>query len=459
MPPRLPVLLLAGLLPLAACGRYAPDRMASVATGFAAHQLCGGAFIAGLNPESFWAESAPPAMRLVDWAMWREVDQSRGLVRTSLAGLGARVAVHRGAAGCLVQASPSAAAPPTLPDLQPPLLPAIAPDLAPIAGTAALAATLDHAFAETDPEAPLQTRAVVVLHRGRLVAERYAPGYGVATRLLGWSMTKSVTNAMLGVLAQQGRVAMQAPIGLPAWAKDRRATLTPDHLLRMTSGLGFGNSLGAGLGDLVNPATQMLFADADMAASATVAPLEETPGTHWEYSNGNTQILSRLIRDTVGGDETAVLRFARTALFGPLGMQSAVLETDASGAPVGAAYMWATARDWARFGQLYAQDGVLAGQRLLPEGWVAYSAAPTPGGFVGYGAGFWTNQGESPGAKRRIEQGMPADAFMARGAFGQFVVVVPSRQLVVARLGYTFSPRAASASVARLVRDALAAVE
>jgi len=452
-----PALLLALLL--TGCGRYAPDRMASVATGFASHEMCGAAFIAGLEPRAYWAEAAPPPLRLVEWAMSHEVDRERRLVRSSLAGLGERVAVHRGPAGCLVLNGPAPPAPAALPPLPAPLLAEIAPSDSLVPGSAALAAALDQAFAEPDPEAPLQTRAVVVLHRGRVVAERYAPGYGVQTPLHGWSMTKSVTNALLGVLARQGRVAMQAPLPQPAWAGDGRAAITPDHLLRMTSGLSFGNSLGAGIGELVNPATQMLFSDADMAADAISAPLGARPGTQWEYSNGSTQILSRLVRDLAGGDEAAALRFAHAELFGPLGMASAVLETDGSGAPVGAAHLWSTARDWARFGQLCAQDGVVGGRRLLPEGWVAYSATPTEGSPVGYGAGFWTNQGDGAGARRRVEQGMPREAFMARGAFGQFVVVVPSRQLVVVRLGHSFSPRAASASMVRLVVQALAAVE
>ncbi len=453
-----PALLLA-LLPLAGCGTHAPDRMLSVATGFVSHEMCGAAFIAGLEPTAYWREAAPPALRAVEWAMTHEVDHARGLVRSRLAGLGERVALHRGAAGCLVLNGPAPPAPAALPPLPAPLLADIAPSDSPVPGSAALAAALDQAFAEPDPEAPRQTRAVVVLHRGQVVAERYAPGYGVRTRLHGWSMTKSVTNALLGVLARQGRVAMQAPLPQPAWAKDGRAAITPDHLLRMTSGLTFGNSLGAGIGDLVNPATQMLFSDVDMAADAIEAPLGAPPGTQWEYSNGSTQILSRLVRDLAGGDEASALRFARAELFGPLGMASAVLETDASGAPVGAAHMWATARDWARFGQLYVQDGVVGGRRLLPEGWVAYSGAPTEGARVGYGAGFWTNQSDSELARRRVEQGMPREAFMARGAFGQFVVVVPSRQLVVVRLGHTFSPRAATTNMVRLVVQALAAVE
>ena len=457
--PRFPLPLLAACLVLAGCGRFSPDRMASVATGFASHQLCGATFLAGLDPEAYWAEAAPPAMRLVDWAMTREVDRAKGEVRSSLAGLGERVALLRGPAGCLVLNGPAPPPPAPLPGFAPPLLPAIAGPEVVAAANPALAAALENSFAEPDPEAPVNTRAVVVLHRGRVVAERYAPGYGPETRMHGWSMTKSVTNALLGVLARQGRVAMQAPLPLAAGAGDARAGITPDHLLRMSSGLDFGNSLGAGFGDLVSPSSQMLFADTDMAASATDASPQHAPGTHWEYSNGNTQILSRLIRDLAGGDEAAVLRFARAELFGPLGMHSAVLETDASGAPVGSAYMWATARDWARFGQLYAQDGVVGGQRLLPEGWVAYSAHPLEAAPVGYGAGFWTNQGESPMAQRRVALGMPVEAFMARGAFGQFVVVVPSRQLVVARLGYSFSPRAATTTIAQLVAEAVAALE
>jgi CubicO group peptidase (beta-lactamase class C family) len=298
-----------------------------------------------------------------------------------------------------------------------------------------------------------------VLRDGLVLGERYAPGYGPETRLHGWSLTKSITNALLGRLVMQRRLDMRAPAGILEWRNDARAAITPEHLLRMTSGLGFGQSLEAGIADLWNPASQMQFAGHDMAAMAAAAPLVAAPGTRFVYQNGNTQLLSRLVRDLAGGDEAAVLRYAQAELFGPLGMAGAVLETDATGTPVGGSHAWAGARDWARFGVLFAQDGVVGGQRLLPEGWLAWSAAPTPGAeFIGYGAGFWTQRGEGGAAYRR-EQGLPEEALMARGAFGQYVIAVPSRRLVVVRLGFSYDPRARVESVARLVAEAMAALE
>jgi hypothetical protein len=170
-------------------------------------------------------------------------------------------------------------------------------------------------------------------------------------------------------------------------------------------------------------------------------------------------ILSRVIRDLAGGGEAAALGFLRETLFGPLGMRSAVMQTDVSGTPVGADSMWATPRDWARLGLLYARDGVIAGRRLLPEGWVDWSAAQTPGSEAfGYGAGMWTNRGGGPGATYRVAAGMPPDSFMARGAFGQYVLVLPSQDLVVARFGHSYDQRNRVESVARVAAMAVAAV-
>jgi CubicO group peptidase (beta-lactamase class C family) len=187
---------------------------------------------------------------------------------------------------------------------------------------------------------------------------------------------------------------------------------------------------------------------------------EKAPARHrtwWNYTNGNTLLLSKIIRDKTGGDAASVLAFARRELFDKLGMHHVTLEFDAVGTPIGSSHMLASPRDWARFGLLYLNDGVVGGERLLPRGWVDYSAAPTPGSEqYGYAAAFWTNRGDGEGQRYRIARGIPADAFFARGATGQYIIVVPSRRLVVARFGSAFTPRDDMDVVARLVADVIA---
>lgn len=378
----------------------------------------------------------------------------------SFAGLRSSRAVYRGPQGCLVLRGD-----PPPPAVQPPVTaaPALLP---PIAGPEvvepddpALRAALDRAFVER-PAPPLrQTKAVVVVRDGKIIAERYAPGYTMETPLPGWSATKSVTNALIGILVRQGKVAAQGPAPIAAWASpgDPRHAISIDNLLRMNSGLDCGQSLTASAGDAFDPSAHMVFGERDMAAFAASRPLKWTPGSHWTYTNCNTLLLSQILRDKTGGDAAGVTAFAHRELFDRLGMQHVTLELDAVGTPIGASHMFASARDWARFGLLYLDDGVVGGERLLPEGWVDYSATPTPGSEeFGYAAGFWTNRGPGGGARYRIARGMPADAFMARGAYGQYVVVVPSQRLVVARFGTALDRRNDMDGVARLVADLIA---
>jgi CubicO group peptidase (beta-lactamase class C family) len=239
---------------------------------------------------------------------------------------------------------------------------------------------------------------------------------------------------------------------------DPRHAITVDNLLRMNSGIAFGQSLYADVFTIFDPSAQMLFDTADEAAFAETAKLGAAPGTRWNYTNGNTMLLARMIRDAAGGDAASVLRFAHQELFDKLGMQHVTLEFDGAGTPIGSSLMWATARDWARFGQLYLDDGVVDGERILPEGWVDYSARLTPGSETfGYGAGFWTNRGTTGGAARRVGLGIPPDSFMARGIHGQYVVIVPSARLVVVRLGMAYDYYEDIDGVARLVAAAIAA--
>ena len=295
-----------------------------------------------------------------------------------------------------------------------------------------LASTLERAFTEPDSGRLQNTKAVVVLYQGTLVAERYAPGFTADTRMPGWSMAKSVTSALIGILAGEG-MSVEVPAPVAAWqgADDERKAITIDDLLRMRSGLSWNESYFT-----VSDVTRMLFMAENMSKVAVEQPLTEEPGTEWYYSSGTTNILSQLIRQTVA--EEGYLEFPYRKLFGPLGMRSAVWETDLSGTQVGSSYLLATARDWAKFGLLYLNDGVWKGQRILPKGWVTYTTTPVAQAPLRkYGAHFWLNIGEAGNPQNRLFPDVPADMFFAEGFDGQNVFIIPSQELVIVRLGVT----------------------
>jgi CubicO group peptidase (beta-lactamase class C family) len=434
-----------------------------VATGFIANVLCSETFVSGLDPARNFAETtaAMPGAGLISFALDYRVDRARRDVTVSLLGLGQSHAVYRGELGCFLDhgdATADIALPPN-DKLQAPLLPEIAGPSVVTAQSVALAAALDRAFAEPDAPPFKRTRAVVVMKDGRIIAERYADGIGIDTPLLGFSSTKSVISALTGILVRQGKLRLDQPAPVAAWQNpdDPRHAITVDQLLRHTAGLALGSSLQASLGAAFEPVNQMKFMETDMASFAEAARLETQPGSAWNYHDGNYLIASRLILDATGGRPADVLRFARAELFAPLGMRYVTLEFDGAGTPEGSSQMLASARDWARFGQLYLDDGVVGGKRILPQGWAKYSASPTPNAFVGYGAGFWTNLGDSFGAHYRIENGWPRDAFFAKGSIGQYVIVIPSQHLVIARFGRTVNWPLDADGVSRLVSDVVAA--
>jgi CubicO group peptidase (beta-lactamase class C family) len=217
-------------------------------------------------------------------------------------------------------------------------------------------------------------------------------------------------------------------------------------------------NLSVSRSQVLEPVNRMKFVESDMAAFAERAPLATAPGTAWNYHDGNYLILSQLIRNASGSKPADVLLFAQRALFDPLGMHHVTLQFDAVGTPEGSSWMLASARDWARFGLLYLNDGVVGEERMLPPGRVNYSASPTPNAFVGYGAGFWTNRGDSFGARHRIDQGWPRDAFFAKGTLGQYVIVIPSQHLVIVRFGRSPNWPLDADGVSQLVRDVVAAI-
>lgn len=457
LPLKLVALAVVAAAALSGCASWRVDKAARVATGLTSHLICDDSFVSQIDPQTSFTERVQPlpGMGPFAWALRRQVDTARREVTVSMVGLFESRAVHREGLGCValpVSETLEPAAPPPLITLQPALLPAIA-GAAPVqTGNPALAAALARALSP----APHNTKAVVVLRDGQVIGETYASGYGVDTPVLGFSMTKSVTNALIGALVQQGRLSLQQPAPLPEWRKpsDPRHAITIEHLLRQASGLdllqdnsGFDSS------------TQIMYSVRDKAAAAAAAPLAVAPGTLWSYTDTNFILLSRIVRDAVGGSANDVLRFAHTELFGPLGMRQVTLDFDATGTPIGASHMLATPRDWARFGQLYLDDGVVGGRRILPIGWVAQSTTPTLA--TGYGAGFWTNRvpGKVPGWG--VPWGLasaPPDTFFARGFMGQFVVVIPSQRLVIVRMSVSHVRGDDIEETDRIVGEVLAAL-
>jgi len=435
-----------------------PDRALAVGPNLVSHQLCSAIFVAGLEPDTYYREALAPSLGMFAPLVRYHIDRQQKEVTASLAGAFRSRAIYRGAEGCLVVQGPTR--PPAVAPLPTPSLFSICGPSLVTPSDPALVAALDHEFADPGPDGPRITKAVVIVHDGRIVAERYAPGYTVDTPMLGWSMTKSVTNALVGILVREKILSTSGPAPVAAWANktDLRNGISIDNLLRMNSGLKFGQSLTQNWKTAFDPTAQMVFAAPDMAAVAERARLGSVPGSSWRYSNGNTLLLSRIVRDAVGGDAASVLRFVHAELFDKLGMSHATLEFDAAGTPIGASHLWAPPRDWARFGMLYLDDGVIGGERILPAGWVDYSARLTAGSeAIGYGAGFWTNRGDAAAARLHRPH-MPADSFMAQGSLGQYVIVVPSARLVIVRMGISRTPGEDIEGVDRLTSEAMAAL-
>ncbi len=416
----------------------------NVGAGYAAKVTCSMVLNSGQDPSAvvhdYVEREVAPLGGLLDVEM-----TEHGAEASALGMIHAR-AVYRRGAGCTLLADGGEQAPARSQPIQLPRrsLDTSTPWPVGEAGVAAepapaLLAAIDEAFREVDPPDSgriRQTKSVLIVHDGRLIAERYAPGYGPSTPMISWSMAKSVLAALVGVAIGDGRLALHQTAPVPEWAapQDPRRAITIDHLLRMSSGLRFDETYGA-----INDVSRMLFTKADTGAFAAGFDLAAAPDSVWSYSSGTANILARILRDSFGRDLPALLRYADQRLFDPVGITSAFFEADASATPIGSSFVFMTARDWARFGELHRLDGVWNGKRVLPEGWVRYVTAPTPAAPQGrYGAHWWLNSGDPADPAQRPWPMLPRDAYSARGHSGQYVLVIPSEKLVVVRLGLSF---------------------
>jgi CubicO group peptidase (beta-lactamase class C family) len=280
------------------------------------------------------------------------------------------------------------------------------------------------AFDAEGAEPCRKTHAVMVLYKDIPLREKYATGIAADTRLIGWSMSKSITNAMVGILISQGKLSLEAPAPVPEWSNDERSKITLNDLMHMKSGLAWVENY-FDLSDV----TRMLYSKGDMYAYAISRPFASMPGTQWNYSTGNTIIICGIIRHTFTDPHDYYL-FPHVAIFNRLGMRNTLLEADAAGTFTGSSYCFASTHDWARFGLMLLHNGVFAGDTILTADWINYSRQPVPESEGFYGAHFWVNAGkELPNC--------PTDIFYQRGFNGQRVFVLPSQQMVIIRLGYS----------------------
>jgi len=413
--------------------------------GMKAGFMCSGVFIAGRAPEDILREELGVDDPLLKKTGDPIVDYEAKSVTCEVGkGRPPRLAVYRDGYGCtLLPRGSSLADTASLPQTD---IPMAQGDPATIAwpdgdlltdqpipaevNRAKLDAIVEAAFRSApdgEKKTDFKTLGVVVVYKDQIIAERYAPGWGVHTQYRSWSSAKSITNALVGIVVGQGKLNVSDPAPIAHWQgphagpRDPRTDITIENLLHMSSGL---KSPGAFT-------THGYWGGVDTARRAASYGLAHPPGRRWKYSNYDTLLLVRSVRHALGDDADAYARFPRVALLNKIGMRDTVPEIDPFGNFILSSQVYTTPRDLARLGLLYLHDGVWQGERILPEGWVDYTATPAPAKKVrdktrGYGAQFWL-MNNFPG--------LPADTFTTSGSRGQLSTIVPSRDLVVARMG------------------------
>jgi CubicO group peptidase (beta-lactamase class C family) len=270
--------------------------------------------------------------------------------------------------------------------------------------------------------------AFMVVHRGIPVVEAYQPQFNAKTKFLSWSMAKSFTNTLAGIMVKEGKWDINKPMNIPEWQNDDRKQITYNNLMQAESGLLWNEDYGNR-----SDVTLMLYCENDFARYVFDRPLEAPVGTKWIYSSGNPNVVTYQIRRTIGNDEE-YYRFPHVALFDKIGMPDAVFEVDASGNFVGSSYIYATARDYARYGLMLMNDGMFNGERILPEGWVKYCTSPNNRSEGQYGSLFWINR------SKIMYPSAPEDMFWCQGYDGQRIFMIPSKELVVVILGFSHDP-------------------
>jgi len=325
-------------------------------------------------------------------------------------------------------------------------------------GPEALRAAIDPLFDNAATPAIGETRALLVLHDGKLIAERYAPGFGPQTRMLSWSLAKTVTGLLVGIMVGDGRLALDDPAPVAAWRQpgDPRAAITLRHLMQMRAGLAH---VELGQPREKADALRMLVGSgaADQAGYAQAKPLVHTPGARFNYSSATSTILSAIVTDLLTPSRDPAVRreamaqFMKARLIDPVGLTSLFAEYDAAGTMLGGTMLHMTARDYAKIGELLRNRGRAGGVQLVPERWIAFMTSSSPANPA-YGGQLWLNRVGRPNDLFPGEA--PASLFGAVGYGGQYILVSPEQRLTIVRLGLTSEADvpALRHALARLVR-------
>ncbi len=405
-----------------------------IATGYGAKCMSSGVFVAGRDPLSVKDQD-------LDYSIVKftrnKIDFQNKIVTTSFWGLAAQTAVYHSGLGCtLIDDIPLDSVKNQSVVLtanqrsevwhQPwPIGDRLKDTLFPEIDTSKLNITISNAF-QNPKGKEKRTAAIVIVYKGEIVGEKYWSEKGITsnTRLWGWSMNKSILNALTGIMIKQGKLDLYVTAPVHEWLSDRRHEITLNDLMHMSSGLKWNEDYGTAANT-----TNMLFREPNCYKSAVSAPFHKKPGTEWSYSSGTANVISGIIRKTINNDKE-YYAFPYRDLFNKIGMTSMILEADASGNFVASSYGYATARDWARFGLLYDKDGIWQGDTILPPQWVNYSRTPAPASNGKYGALFWLN-------KAHQLPDVPEETYSCQGHRGQRIFIIPSRHLVMVRLGFS----------------------
>lgn len=422
--------LVVALIGLAGWLWLLPPEKIRLAGAYSAKITCSNVYLAGRDMDKVMADDVQaPGHPLLKY--FTVSNDGRGMVATRFLGLFAtQYAVYRAGLGCASVPDGDTGAALNVKLAHAPVLPEPSDFEWPLGDAVTLAADEKVQAIIGDPamNGP-GMRAVVVVRDGRIIAETYGPGFAAGTPLLGWSMTKTVTGAITALRVAEGKLAWNKDHLLPEWEKDDRKAIGLSSLMAMEGGLVFNEEYGD-----VTDVTRMLFLEPDQAKYAAGLPVEAAPGKTFNYSTGTAVLISRIWMDTFASLDDA-RDYPRKALFGPIGMRSAIFETDSRGTFSGGSLLYATARDWARFGLLLVNDGLWNENRILPADYMAMLTTPTSVSKGRYtGALAWK---EGPQDRPNSEFGLPDDLYWALGHDGQSLAIVPSQKLVIVRMGLT----------------------